>query len=136
MDSRQYEFADITAIIGGRNVTGLRGIKYTEKVEREPLYAKGRYPHSIQSGNYSVDGEVTMTQSELELLIAAGGGSVLNIKTDILVSYGNPSNGDVMLNDRLVGCMFTESAKEMRQGDKSMEITLPFVALRLNHQIA
>lgn len=135
MDSRQYEFADITAIVGGRDITGLRGLKYSEKVEREPLYAKGRYPHSIQSGNYSVEGEITLTQSELELLIAAGGGSVLNIITDIVVSYGNPSNGDVMITDRIVHAMFTESPKEMKQGDKSMEITLPFIALRINHQV-
>lgn len=136
MDTRQYEFADITAVVGGRDITGLRGIKYSEKIEREALHAKGRYPHSIQSGNYSVEGEITLTQTELELLIATGGGSVLNVITDIIVSYGNPSNGDVMITDRVVHAMFTESPKEMKQGDKQMEITLPFVALRLNHQVA
>ena len=135
MDSRQYEFADIVAIINGRDITGIRGIKYTEKIEREPLYAKGRYPHSIQNGNHSVEGEVTLLQSELETLITEGAGSVLNIITDITVSYGNPSNGDPMITDRLTHCMFTESAKEMKQGDKNMEVSLPFMALRLMHQV-
>lgn len=135
MDSRQYEFADITAVIGGRDITGLRGIKYSEKIEREALHAKGRYPHSIQSGNHTVEGEVTMLQSELELMIAAGGGSVLNIITDIVCSYGNPQNGDTLVTDKLIHCMFTESAKEMKQGDKNMEVTLPFIALRLMHQV-
>jgi hypothetical protein len=136
MDSRQYEFADITLVIGGRDVTGIRGIKYSEKIERELLHAKGRYPHSIQSGNYSVEGELTLLQSELELLIAEGLGSVLNIQTDAICSYGNPSNGDTLITDKVVGLMFTESVKEMKQGDKNMEVQLPFIALRLFHQIA
>ncbi len=135
MDSRQYEFADITLVIGRRDITGIRGIKYSEKIEREALHAKGRYPHSIQSGNVTYEGEVTCLQSELELLIAEGQGSILNIITDALVSYGNPSNGDTLITDKLVHIMFTESAKEMKQGDKNMEVTLPFIALRLEHQV-
>jgi hypothetical protein len=136
MDTRQYEFADITAVVGGRDITGLRGVKYSEKIEREALYAKGRYPHSLQSGNVAYAGEITMLQSELELLIAAGGGSILNVKTDVVISYGNPSNGDTLVTDKLVGVEFTESPKEMKQGDKNMEVTLPFIALRLLQQIA
>jgi len=136
MDSRQYEFADITLVVGKRDITGIRGIKYSEKIEREALHAKGRYPHSIQSGNVNYEGEITCTQSELELLIAEGQGSILNIITDAVISYGNPSNGDTLITDKLVHIMFTESAKEMKQGDKNMECTLPFIALRLQHQIA
>lgn len=136
MDSRQYEFADITAIVGGRDITGLRGVKYSEKIEREALHAKGRFPHSIQSGNITYEGEITCLQSELELLIKAGNGSILNVVTDIVVSYGNPSNGDTLITDKLVGAQFTESVKEMKQGDKNMEVTLPFIALRLVQQVA
>ena len=136
MDSRQYEFADITLAIGGRDITGIRGIKYAEKIEREALHAKGRYPHSIQSGNVSYEGEVTCLQSELETLIAEGKGSILNIQADAVISYGNPSNGDTLITDKLVGIVFTESAKEMKQGDKNMEVKIPFIALRLIHQVA
>lgn len=135
MDSRQYEFADITVIAGGLDLVGLCGVKYSEKIEREALHAKGRYPHSIQTGNHSVEGELTMLQSDLEKLIVSGLGSVLNIIMDIVVSYGNPSLGDVMITDRLTHCMFTESAKEMKQGDKNMEVSLPFIALRLMHAV-
>lgn len=44
-DSREYEWADITVILAGRDVTGLRGIKYSEKQEKEAIYAKGCEPH-------------------------------------------------------------------------------------------
>jgi len=136
MDSRQYEYADGTLNLGGRDIIGIRGWKYSEKIEREALHAKGRYGHSIQSGNHAVEGEFSVTQSELETLIAEGKGSILNLKLDGILSYGNPSNGDTLITDKIVSIMFTESAKEMKQGDKFMEVTLPWIALRVMHQIA
>jgi hypothetical protein len=135
-NSKEYEFADITIFLGNKDVTGIRGIKYTEKIEREPLYAKGRHPHSIQSGNVSYEGEITLTQSELEVLTAAGNGSVLNLVTDAVITYGNASNGDTLITDKMIGMQFTESTKGMKQGEKFMETSLPFIALRKLNQIA
>lgn len=135
-DTREYEWADVTLILGGRDVTGVRGVKYTEKIEREPLYAKGRYPHSIQSGNVSIEGEITLLQSELEALVQAGKGSILKLKSmAAVVSYGDPLNGDAVITDRIEGLYFTESTKELKQNDKNMEVTLPFVATRVRNQV-
>jgi hypothetical protein len=132
-DSREYEWADLTLILGGRDVTGFRGIKYSEKIEREALHAKGRYPHSIQSGNVTVEGEITVLQSELEALIKAGKGSLLRLKNLIaIVNYGNPQEGDALVTNTIGGIYFTESPKELKQGDKFMEVTLPFMAVRLS----
>lgn len=128
-NTRQYEWADVTAVLGGRDLTGIRAVKYTEKVEKEAVYAKGRNPHSIQSGNRSVEGEISVLQSELLALEAAGGGSVMGLSLDLVVSYGNPANGDAMTTDRLVSVSFTESSKELKQGDKFMEVSLPFIAI-------
>jgi hypothetical protein len=132
-DSRQYEWADLTVIVGGRDLTKIRGIKYSEKIEREAVFAKGRNAHSIQSGNIAVEGELMMLQSEYEALTESGGGSVLGLSVDAEVSYGNPPDANV--TDRIVGLRFTEAAKEFKQGDKFQEITLPFVALAVQNQI-
>lgn len=133
-NSRQYEWADLTLVLGGRDITGFRGIKYSEKIEREPVYAKGRHPHSIQSGNISYEGEITILQSEYEALVKAGKGSILSLSIDAICSYGNPTNGDALINDRIEGIRFTEAPKELKQGDKFMEITLPFLALNVKPQ--
>lgn len=133
-NSRQYEWADITLILGGRDITGVRGVKYTEKIEREAVYAKGRYPHHIQSGNISYEGEITMLQSEYEALVQAGDGSILSLCLDGLFAYGNPSAGDNLITDRAMGIRFTEAAKELKQGDKFQEITLPFICLKIKNQ--
>lgn len=131
-NSRQYEFADLTLILGGRDLTGFRGVKYTEKQEKEPVYGKGNLPVSIQRGNKNYEGEITMLQGEYETLKQASPTkSILDLQLDAVVAYGNPSEGDVLTTDTLIGIQFTEAAKEMKQGDKFMEITLPFIFLRI-----
>ncbi len=131
-DSREYEWADLSLQIGNRDVTGFRGIKYNEKIEREALFAKGRYAHSIQSGNVTIEGEITLLQSELEALIKAGGGSLLRLTNlNAVVSYGNATDGNTPMTNTIEGIYFTESPKELKQGDKFMEVTVPFLALRL-----
>jgi len=131
-DSRQYEWNDLTLVLGGRDLTAFRGVKYAEKQEKEPVYGKGNKPLSIQKGNISYDGEITLLQSELETLREVSKTkSVLDLQLDAVVCYGNPSSGDVMITDVLQGVQFTESPKEMKQGDKNMEVTLPFIFLRL-----
>ena len=133
-DSRQYEWADLTLILGGRDITGIRAVKYEEAIEREALYAKGRSPHSIQSGNISYKGEIAMLQSDYEALVKAGKGSVLSLNLDGLFAYGNPSTGDALMSDRASGIRFLSAAKDLKQGDKFQEIKLPFVCLNIKNQ--
>lgn len=135
-DTRQYEYADVTLSLGGRIVTGCRGLKYGSKQEKEAVYGKGNEPRHIQRGNVSYEGEITVLQSELESLRLAGKGSVLSLRLNAEVVYGNPANGDVIIIDKVRGIEFTEDTKEIKQGDKFMEITLPFIALRVENQKA
>ena len=128
-NSREYEWSDVNVVAAGRPVTGIRGVKYSSKQEKEELHAKGNKPHSIQRGNKTYDGELTVTQSEYEALRAAGGGDILDISIDIVVAYGNPSKGDVITTDLLMGVEFTEDNTEWKQGDKFQEKSLPFIFL-------
>lgn len=133
-NSREYEWADITLILGGTDITGIRAIKYTEKGEKEAIYAKGRFPHSIQTGNFSYEGEITILQSDYEALVAAANGrSVLTLSLDAQISFGNPPNA--IITDRIIGIQFTEAGKDTKQGDKMLEIKLPFIALRVENQV-
>lgn len=140
VNGRQYEFADISVVMGGRDVVGLRGIKYSSKQEKEVLYGKGNKPLSIQKGNISFEGEITITQSELETLMLLGKStgkrtSVLNLNLNIVVCYGNPTQGEVMMIDKLYGVQFTEESKELKQGDKNMEVTLPFICTDIKFNV-
>lgn len=139
INGRQYEFADLSLILGGRDVVGMHGIKYTEKQEKELLYGKGNQPLSIQKGNRSYEGEITLLQSELETLKLlarqqTGRSSILSLNLNAVVCYGNPLHGDAMITDRLFGIQFTEEEKALSQGDKFMEITIPFICTDIQYQ--
>lgn len=131
-DTREYEWADITLIVGGEEIAGIRSVRYKEEIEREAIYAKGNQPVAIQSGNRSYDGEIIVLQSAYEQLVKAGRGSVLSISADATVHYGNPNKGDSILSKRITGMRFTEAENQMTQGDMFMEVTLPFIALNIN----
>jgi hypothetical protein len=126
-NTREYEWSDVSVIVAGRPVTGLRGVKYGVKQEKELIYAKGNKPHAIQRGNIDYSGEITLLQSEYEALKTAANGEVTNITFDIVVSVGNPSRGDVITIEILIGCEFTEDNTEWKQGDKFQEKVLPFI---------
>ena len=128
-DTREYEWADVTVVMAGRDVTGIRGVSYTSEQEKEALYAKGNKPHGIQRGNKSYTGSIRLLQSEYDALNAAAGGDALNVSFNIVVSYGNPSNGDVIKTDLLRGVELTSKPKTLNQNDKFMEIELPLIML-------
>lgn len=130
-NSREYEWADVTLLLGGKDITGARGVKYTAKQEKEAVYGKGNEPIAIQKGNKSYEGEITVLQSELETIRLNGGGTILDLQLDAVVAYGNPSNGDVMITDVIQGVQFTEEPHDLKQNNKYMEVTLPFIALRV-----
>jgi len=130
INGRQYEFADLTLILGGRDVTGFRGAEYGPAQEKELFYGKGNQPQSIQKGNVSYAGTLTVSQSELETLKLLGKGSILGLNLNAVLCYGNPANGDVMITDKLFGIQFTEQKKSIKQGDKFMDVQLPFIYLK------
>ena len=133
VNTREYEWSDVTVVMAGRPVTGLRGVKYSAKQEKELLHAKGNKPHSIQRGNKTYDGEITLLQSEYEALKQASGGDILDASLDLVAAYGNPTAGDVITTDVLVGVEFTEDNTEWKQGDKFQEKTLPFLFIDLKN---
>ncbi len=138
INGREYEWADISVIFGGILIAGFRAISYKREREKEAMFAKGRKAHSIQSGNESVTGSLTFTQSQLEALEVATDGNLLTVKVDIVVSYGAELNvpsatSSVISTDIIIGAEFTEYEKGMSQGDKFMEIAMPFLALDIKN---
>lgn len=128
-NSREYQYSDISVSVGGIDIVTLRAIKAKKKVEQEAIYGKGREPLSIQTGNSSYEGEFVCMKSDLDKLEDAAGGDITTARFDILVHYGNPSQGDVMRTNKIFGVAVGEIEEAMKQGDKFQEVTLPFLAL-------
>ena len=133
-NSREYEWSNVQLFMLGRFVTGLQGVSYTSKQEKEYVYGVGNEPRAIQHGNRSYEGELKILQSELEALIAsAPQKDLLDLRFDIVVSYV-PRDDSQIINDTLKACEFSEVPKGIEQNDKMMEITLPIIFLGLKHQ--
>lgn len=136
-NSKQYAWNSVKVFMFGRVITGLRGVQYTVKKDKEAVHGAGDEPMSIQPGNKTYEGSVDVLQSELEAMIAAAKKAGYADITDvpgfnIVVSYANV--GQVPTSDTLTGCEFTEMPKGMKQGDKFSEHSLPIMFLRLKPQ--
>jgi hypothetical protein len=133
INGREYEWADISLIVGGVPIVGFKAVSYKHAIEKEVLFAKGRKGLSIQRKNETVEGSITFTQTQLDLLKAAALplGGLLKARFDIVVAYGaeTPQVTPMIHTDTVKGAEFTEYEKAMNQGDGSMEIAVPFVAL-------
>lgn len=134
-NSREYEWADISIIAGATDIEGIRGIEYKEAAEKEAMRAKGRKGKSIQTGNIDYTGTLTLTQSAAIALAKSHRRGILAIQIDLSINYGNPSEGDALTTDRLLSVQFTEVPKGMKQGDKFMEVAIPFLALDLQENV-
>ena len=130
-NSAEYAFCNISVIVLGKKIGGLRGIKYKTAMEKEVVYGAGNEPRGMQHGNKSYDGELALLQSEIEAMtLAAGAGKSIVDMTgvDIVVVY-MPKGGGVLVTDIIKHAEFTEVEKGMNQNDKFAEISLPFIAL-------
>lgn len=130
-DTKEFAWANVEIAMLGRVITKARGVKYSAKKEKEYLHARGEDPFSIQSGNKTYEGELTLLQSELEAMAK-------DLKPDeditdipgfsVTISYV-PKNGAGIITHSLSGCEFSEDPREIKQGDKFQEITLPIMFL-------
>jgi hypothetical protein len=135
-NSKEFSYSDINVTVLGRNITGLRGIKYTVKTNKERVYGRGKKALAIQSGNEEIEGEIMLLQSELNALIVAAkaantANKVTDISFDIVVSYGQ---GTTAKTDIIIGAEISDYERGMKQGDPFMEISLPFIALEIKEQ--
>jgi len=134
-NSDEYAWKDITAVVNGRPLLGITGVKYGEKIDREYLYGKGNKPRAIQDKNISYEGELKVRQSELEALTASSPKkSILNLTLDVVTIAYAPEDG-VITTDQLVHVKFSENMKELNQGDAAMEVTLPIMFLEVKYNV-
>lgn len=129
IDGREYEWGDVTIVVAGNDLLTIRAFKINRKAEREAVYGKGRNPIRIQTGNFAYEGSAGMLQSDLIALENAFGGDLLSGSFDVVVGFGDPNSGDTPMFKRATGVRITEIDESLKQGDKFMEVELPFLCL-------
>ena len=136
-NSRQYDWSNVEVLMLGRPVTGVRGIEYNAEQEKEAVYGRGNNPLSLQKGNRSYSGSITLLQSEIEALQVAAGNKkdILDLPAfDVVIAYVPQGGGDI-ITDIVKGVEFTSVPKSINQNDKFMEVALPFIALKIEYNV-
>jgi hypothetical protein len=133
-DSKECEWNDLEIFIDGVKLGKVQGLKYSRTQEKEVIHAAGNEPLSVQRGNVSYEGEITILKGLLDDLNkaarASGGSDILDISVVVIANY-RAKGARLIQTDSLLGVEFTKYEKGMEQGAKSMPITLPIIFLGL-----
>lgn len=132
-NTEEYAWADIKVRMFGRDVTGIRAVKYGSKWDKTPGYAQGNMPRFMERKNKSFNAEIKLLQSELEAIITSSGGDPVNIPPfDIVIAYV-PTQGLPVVTDVIKNAEFADFDKDSKQGDGSMEINMGIVPLFIQY---
>ena len=105
--------------------------------ETEELYGAGNDPIDIQAGNRKYSGSLKVLKGAFEginlAVQAVGYKDILDAPASAIsiVAVYKPSGSRVLQTDTLLACKFEKYEKGMDQGDKMMEIELPFKFLSI-----
>ena len=136
-NSKEYAWIDVNVVMLGKPVTGLRGIEYKSKRQKEALYATGKKARGIQLGKKEYEGTITVLQSELIAMQAAakakGYDDITDLEFDIIVSY--IPEGGVVQTDKVVNASITEAPNSIKVDDLYSEHALPFIACDVEYNV-
>ncbi|RFM32258.1 hypothetical protein [Chitinophaga silvisoli] len=133
-DTKEVTWANMKVVLLGKELTGIRGIKYKLTQEKEHLHGAGDEPIGIQRGKRIYEGEIKLLKFEYDILADAvknaGGRDILDLSAEIVVTYVKDATSTPR-TDIIQGFQFKEFEKGWEQGAKFMELTLPIIFMGL-----
>jgi hypothetical protein len=132
-------WSNIKLTLLGRTLTGLRGFETKKTIEKEHVYASGDEPIDIQSGNKKYEGSLKLLKFEVDLLndaaLLAGFADITEVPHTLItatIEFKKELIGTIR-TIAVLGISFTELPTAMEQGAKMGEVTLPFLAMLVQH---
>jgi len=133
-DTKEVTWANMKVVLLGKELTGIRAIKYKLSQEKEHLHGAGDEPIGIQRGKRTYEGEIKLLKFEYDILAdavkKAGGRDILDLSAEIVVTYVKDALSSPR-TDIIQGFQFKEFEKGWEQGAKFMELTLPIIFMGL-----
>jgi len=139
--TKDCSWSNITLTLLGAKITGLRGFEVKKTVEKEHVYASGDEPVDINTGNKKYDGNLKMLKYEVDKLNAAaliaGFADILEVPHTLITCTIDFKKNPTDKTQYIVvpGIAFTELGIAMEQNTKMTEVTLPFIAMRVQHLV-
>ena len=125
INGKSYDWASITANIGGLPIAGITEISYKTSQEKVNNYGAGVNPVSRGKGRKESEASITLHMEEVERIrLAAPNRELLDLAPfDIIVQF-QVSNEQVATHV-IKNCEFTEEAVDVAEGDTTIAMTLP-----------
>lgn len=129
----EYDWGDINVGINGIKVTGITGINYGDKQDKQNNYGAGRHPVSRSHGRITPSAKITLYMSEVVAISRTSPtGRLQDIPPfDITVAY-LPPNG-VIVVDKIRNCEFTENTRDWKEGDMNQEVELELLPSNIEY---
>jgi hypothetical protein len=129
-NSEEHDWTDMAIAWEGKVLARVTKVMFKEKVELEALYGAGRKPFAVKQGNYSVEGSVEMFKSDFNnlLKITKNKGVLGMTEMVITIAFGLTNAPEIIT---IIGVTVSDAGLETKQGDKSIKIDLPFIAIDL-----
>jgi hypothetical protein len=127
INGNNYNWANVTVIIGGVPVVGILKIDYKRKQKKENNYGFGSEPVSRGIGNVEYDGSMELYTDEwFRIVEASPGRDPLKIPPfDIQISFSGP--GVATTSHVLKAVEFMEDPFDAKQGDSKLTVNIPLI---------
>lgn len=130
-------WSKVTVTLLGRKITGLRGFEYKKTVEKEHVYASGDEPVDIQTGNKKYEGNIKVLKAEVDMMndaaLKAGYEDITEVPHTLITLTCEFKKSPISRAEIIAvpGIAFTELGIALEQNAKMTEVTLPFIAMRI-----
>lgn len=123
-----YGWADITVLVGGVPISGIRGVKYADEQTIENVYGAGRYPVGRAKGRIECSASLKLLEDEARALCnASPTGRLQDLGVfDVQVSY-LPDESTKIVHDTIRNCQFKKHEIDWGADDASKEVDLELV---------
>jgi hypothetical protein len=138
-NSQETVWNDQSMQIFGAIASKIIGVKFSEEIEKELLYAAGGDAIGIQEGNTKLEGSFKVLKSQLDAwnaaAVAAGYDSILKVPYQAITAtvVYKAAYGRLLQGFTIQGIGFTKREYDLAQAGKKMEIDLPFMFLGLTN---
>lgn len=137
MHTGEFAWSHTTIKVLGATMIGIDGFGFNKKFDKEVLYGAGDEPIDIQTGNKSYDGTLDLKKYEVDKLndaaIAAGYEDITEVPHEAIVitTSFKKTSADKTRTIVCTGVAFTGLPQSMKQGEKQMPVSLPFIAIKI-----
>lgn len=121
INGKKHQFASVSLKFDGVEFNEFTKIDYKHNVDRSRVMGNSRETLGFTKGEYKAEGSFSLILREYNNLIAFLGPGYMDVVFDISVSFDD-DDGQGMITDEIIGCMFKEPGKSFSKGTDALEV--------------